>query len=65
MDISTWKQQKKTLTIQMFARVTPGLYTAAKAAADTHFNGNLSDFVRWAIEQALARLEEMDNEQTG
>ena len=62
--MKTWKQQKTTLTIQMFARVTPELHTAAKAAADAHFNGNLSDFVRWAIEGALVKLEETD-EQTG
>jgi len=60
MDISTWKEQKKTLSIQMFARVTPELHTAAEAAADKHFNGNLSDFVRWAIEGALWALEGTD-----
>lgn len=60
--MKTWKQQKTTLTIQMFARVTPALHERVKLAADKHFNGKLSDLVRWAIEGALMKLEETDGQ---
>ena len=55
-DMKTWKEVKTTLTHTLFARVPGDLYRRARQAADVHFNGSLSDLVRWAIEAGLEEL---------
>ena len=54
--MKTWKQEKVTLTRTLFARVPGDLYRRAQRAAGAHFNGSLSDFVRWAVETGLEEL---------
>jgi hypothetical protein len=62
--MKTWKQVKTTLTHTLFARVPGDLYRRAQRAAGAHFNGSLSDLVRWAIETGLKELEN-DNSTDG
>jgi hypothetical protein len=56
--MKTWKEVKTTLTHTLFARVPGELYRRARRAADAHFNGSLSDLVRWAIERGLEVLDD-------
>jgi hypothetical protein len=58
MDNPTWKTQKQTLREQVQIRILPELRARVEAAAAAHYNGNVSDLIRHAIEERLEALNE-------
>lgn len=55
MDFDKWKekQEQARCTEQVYARVTGGVYAGVSEFANTHFNGNVSAVVRYALDLLL------------